>query len=73
MSSADVRSFLQSCEEARGQLQEKLAQLDNPDVGGSPAALQTEERRQLQALREIDALERKIEYLKSVAKMLVQS
>ena len=37
------------------------------------AAQQTEERRQLQALREIDALERKIEYLKSVAKMLVQS
>ncbi|XP_062379447.1 spectrin beta chain, non-erythrocytic 5 [Sardina pilchardus] len=69
LSSADVRSFLHSCEEAKGQLQEKLLQLDNPDVGSSPAALHAEERKQLQALRDIDALERKIEYLKSVAKM----
>ncbi|XP_076156260.1 spectrin beta chain, non-erythrocytic 5 [Alosa pseudoharengus] len=69
LSSADVRSFLQSCEEAKAQLQEKLVQLDNPDVGSSPTALHAEERKQLQALRDIDALERKIEYLKSVAKM----
>ncbi|XP_063040192.1 spectrin beta chain, non-erythrocytic 5 [Engraulis encrasicolus] len=69
LSSADVVSFLQSCEEARGQLQENLAQMESQEVGSSPAALEAEERRQLQSLREIVALERKIEYLKSVAKM----
>ncbi|XP_028831275.1 spectrin beta chain, non-erythrocytic 5 isoform X2 [Denticeps clupeoides] len=68
-SSADVRSFLQSCADARGQLEEKLSQLDVLDVGGSAAALHAEERRQTQAEREIAALERKIDYLKGVARM----
>lgn len=71
LSSADVRSFLHSCEEAKGQLQEKLAQLDNTEVGSTHAALTTEERKQLQTMREISALETKIEYLKNIAKMLV--
>ncbi|XP_052001180.1 spectrin beta chain, non-erythrocytic 5 [Xyrauchen texanus] len=69
LSSADVKSFLQTCQDVQAQLQDKLAQLDTPDVGNSPSALQAEEQRQAQAERDIDALERKIGYLKSVAKM----
>lgn len=69
LSSADVKSFLQTCQEVQAQLQDRLVQLDTPDVGSSPSALQTEEHRQAQAERDIEALERKIEYLKSVAKM----
>lgn len=69
LSSADVKSFLQTCHEVQVQLQDRLAQLDTPDVGSSSSALQVEEHRQAQAERDIEALERKIQYLKSVAKM----
>ncbi|CAB1331140.1 unnamed protein product [Coregonus sp. 'balchen'] len=70
LSTADVQSFLQSCEEARAQLMEQFTQLDTVDgVGTTSTALDTEERAQAQALRDIQALERKIAYLKSVAKM----
>ncbi|XP_049319614.1 spectrin beta chain, non-erythrocytic 5 isoform X1 [Astyanax mexicanus] len=69
LSSADIKSFLHTCDEAKAQLLEKLDQLDTPDVGSSASSLQAEERSQAQAEREIEALERKIEYLKSVAKM----
>ncbi|XP_067099877.1 spectrin beta chain, non-erythrocytic 5 [Osmerus mordax] len=69
LSGADVRSFLQSCEEARVQLQDQLVLLEPLDPGCSPGTLQAEERTQTQALRDIHTLERKIAYLKSVAKM----
>ncbi|KAM6973270.1 spectrin beta chain, non-erythrocytic 5 [Aplochiton taeniatus] len=69
LSTADVHSFLHSCEEARAQLQDQLAQLNHVDVGCSSTTLQAEERNQAQALRDIHALESKIAYLKSVAKM----
>nr|XP_055027307.1 spectrin beta chain, non-erythrocytic 5 [Misgurnus anguillicaudatus] len=69
LSSADVKSFLQTCQDVHAQLQDRLAQLDTPDVGSSSSALQAEEHRQAQAERDIEALERKIKYLKSVAKM----
>lgn len=70
LSTADVQSFLQSCEEARAQLMEQFTQLDTVDgVGTTSTALDTEERAQAQAQRDIQALERKIAYLKSVAKM----
>uniref|UniRef100_A0A8C8K4M3 Spectrin beta chain, non-erythrocytic 5 n=1 Tax=Oncorhynchus tshawytscha TaxID=74940 RepID=A0A8C8K4M3_ONCTS len=70
LSTADVQSFLQSCEEARAQLMEQFTQLDTVDgVGTTSTALDTEERAQAQAQRDIQALERKISYLKSVAKM----
>ncbi|KAA0711222.1 Spectrin beta chain, non-erythrocytic 5 [Triplophysa tibetana] len=69
LSSADVKSFLQTCHDVQAQLQDRLAQLDTPDVGSSSSALQIEEHRQAQAERDIEALERKIQYLKSVAKM----
>lgn len=69
LSSADIKSFLHTCEDAKSQLLEKLVQLDTSGVGSSVSALKAEEQSQAQAEREIEALERKIEYLKSVAKM----
>ncbi|XP_070699072.1 spectrin beta chain, non-erythrocytic 5 [Pempheris klunzingeri] len=69
LSTADVQSFLQSCEEAKAQLQGQLARLDAVDAGCSSFTLQAEEKNQAQALRDIQALEGKIAYLKSVAKM----
>ncbi|XP_067469592.1 spectrin beta chain, non-erythrocytic 5 isoform X2 [Thunnus thynnus] len=69
LSTADVQSFLQSCEEAKAQLQGQLSQLDTVDVGCSSFTLLAEEKNQAQALRDIHTLEGKIAYLKSVAKM----
>ncbi|XP_036927334.1 spectrin beta chain, non-erythrocytic 5 isoform X2 [Acanthopagrus latus] len=69
LSTADVQSFLQSCEEAKAQLQDQLTRLDTVDVGCSSFTLRAEEKNQAQALRDIQALEGKIAYLKSVAKM----
>ncbi|XP_038585015.1 spectrin beta chain, non-erythrocytic 5 isoform X1 [Micropterus salmoides] len=69
LSTADVQSFLQSCKEAKAQLQGQLSQLDTVDVGCSSFTLMTEEKNQVQALRDIQALEGKIAYLKSVARM----
>ncbi|XP_076605262.1 spectrin beta chain, non-erythrocytic 5 [Chaetodon auriga] len=69
LSTADVQSFLQSCEEAKAQLQDQLSRLDTVDVGCSSFTLATEEKNQAQALRDIQALESKIAYLRSVAKM----
>uniref|UniRef100_A0A667YRF9 Spectrin, beta, non-erythrocytic 5 n=1 Tax=Myripristis murdjan TaxID=586833 RepID=A0A667YRF9_9TELE len=69
LSTADVRSFLQSCEEAKVQLRGQLAHLDTVDVGCTLPTLRAEEKNQAQALRDIQALEGKIAYLKSVAKM----
>ncbi|XP_015205968.2 spectrin beta chain, non-erythrocytic 5 isoform X1 [Lepisosteus oculatus] len=66
---ADVKSFLQSCQDARVLLEEKRTQLEGPDMGTSSSALKTEQRRHSQVEREIQALERKIEYLKNVAQM----
>ncbi|KAJ8289416.1 hypothetical protein GJAV_G00001060 [Gymnothorax javanicus] len=74
LGTADVRSFLQSCTEARAQLQEKLVLLGGAWAGGagvgvSRSTLQAEERELGAAQREIQALERKIEYLRSIGKM----
>lgn len=69
LSTADVQSFLQSCEEAKAQLQAQLSRLNTVDVGCSSFTLLAEEGNQAQALRDIQALEAKIAYLKSVAKM----
>ncbi|XP_069573815.1 spectrin beta chain, non-erythrocytic 5 [Brachyistius frenatus] len=69
LSTADVQSFLQSCEEAKVQLQGQLSRLDTVDVGCSSFTLLAEEKNQAQALRDIQTLEGKIAYLKSVAKM----
>ncbi|XP_047467733.1 spectrin beta chain, non-erythrocytic 5 [Mugil cephalus] len=69
LSTADVKSFLQSCEEAKGQLQDQMSRLDPVDVGCSSLTLQSGEKTQAQALRDIQTLEAKIAYLKNVAKM----
>ncbi|AWP15961.1 putative spectrin beta chain non-erythrocytic 5 [Scophthalmus maximus] len=70
LSTADVQSFLQSCDEAKAQLQAQLSQLEAADVGCSSSfTLLSEEKNQAQALREVQTLEAKISYLKSVAKM----
>ncbi|TSO67499.1 Spectrin beta chain, non-erythrocytic 5 [Bagarius yarrelli] len=68
LKSSDIKSFLHTCEYAKSQLLEKLHQLDTSGVGSSASALQAEEQSQTQAEREIEGLERKIEYLKSVSK-----
>ncbi|XP_030248101.1 spectrin beta chain, non-erythrocytic 5 [Sparus aurata] len=69
LSTADVQSFLQSCEEAKAQLQDQLTRLDTVEVDCSSFTLRAEEKNQAQALRDIQALEGKIAYLKSVARM----
>ncbi|XP_034432002.1 spectrin beta chain, non-erythrocytic 1 [Hippoglossus hippoglossus] len=69
LSTADVQSFLQSCDEAKALLQDQLTRLDVVDVGCSSFTLSAEEKNQAQALRDIQTLEGKISYLKSVAKM----
>ncbi|XP_051775707.1 spectrin beta chain, non-erythrocytic 5 [Erpetoichthys calabaricus] len=65
LGTADVKSFLQSCQDAQALLEDKLAQLE----GTQPLALETELRRQNQNEREIQVLESKIAYLKNMAKM----
>ncbi|XP_029317025.1 LOW QUALITY PROTEIN: spectrin beta chain, non-erythrocytic 5 [Cottoperca gobio] len=69
LSTADVQSFLQSCQEAKAQLQGQLSGLETVDVGCSSFTLLAEEKNQTQTLRDIQTLEAKIAYLKSVAKM----
>lgn len=69
LSTADVQSFLHSCEEAKAQLQGELSQLDEVDMGCTPFTLLAEEKNQIRAHRDIKMLEGKIAYLKSVAKM----
>lgn len=71
LSTADVQSFLQSCEETKVQLQSQLSRLNPIDVGCSSFTLLAEEKNQAQTLRDIQILENKIAYLKSVAKMYV--
>ncbi|KAK0147075.1 Spectrin beta chain, non-erythrocytic 5 [Merluccius polli] len=73
LSTADVHSFLQSCEETRSLLHAQLqeVQVDSLDMASSSSSssLQTQERNLAQALRDHTALQEKISYLKSVAKM----
>lgn len=71
LSTADVQSFLHSCEEAKAQLQGQLSLLNTVEVDCSSFTLLAGERNQAQALREIQMLEGKISYLRSVAKMYV--
>lgn len=64
-----MQSFLLSCKETKAQLQAQLAGLNTVDVGCSSFTLLAEEGNQAQTLRDIQTLEAKIAYLKSVAKM----
>ncbi|KAJ6667277.1 hypothetical protein lerEdw1_017255 [Lerista edwardsae] len=67
---ADVKTFLQDCEDTQGLLQEKMTHLDDLGHGDRPAVLEAERRRLSTFEREVLVLERKIEYLKSVAKSI---
>nr|XP_025044105.1 spectrin beta chain, non-erythrocytic 5 [Pelodiscus sinensis] len=67
---ADVRMFLQNCQSARGLLQDKLVHLKDWEPGKMPAVLEVDQRKLSAFDREILVLERKIEYLKSVAKSI---
>lgn len=69
LSTANVQSFLHSCEEVKGQLQTQMSRMDTADVGSSSFTLLSEDEKQAQALKDIQALEAKIRYLRSVAKM----
>jgi len=69
LSTADVQSFLQSCQETKAQLRCQLSGIDTVDAGCSAFTLQAEDRNQSQTFRDIQTLEAKIAYLKSVAKM----
>lgn len=67
LSTADLQSFLQSCDETRTQLQTQLTCLNAS--GQTHLSLQAQEETQVQALRDIQALEAKIFYLRSIADM----
>ncbi|XP_077945298.1 spectrin beta chain, non-erythrocytic 5 isoform X2 [Gasterosteus aculeatus] len=72
LSTADVHSFLQSCREAEAQLRGRLADLDVVDLDvvdhhRGPLQLASEEKNQNQTLRDIQALEAKIAYLRGEA------
>ncbi|XP_019374606.1 PREDICTED: spectrin beta chain, non-erythrocytic 5 [Gavialis gangeticus] len=67
---ADVRIFLQDCQSTKVLLQDKLGYLKNLDPGNTSAPAEAD-RRKLSSLKmEILVLERKIEYLKNVAKKI---
>lgn len=66
---ADVKTFLQDCQDTQVLLQDKLTHLDNLGHGDRPAVLEAERRKLTAFEREVLVLERKIEYLKSAAKL----
>ncbi|KAM4689983.1 spectrin beta chain, non-erythrocytic 5 [Rhinophrynus dorsalis] len=63
---ADVKIFIQNCQNTEMLIQEKLKELEGPDPGTIPGNLDSEERQLNAHEREIQVLERKIAYLKSV-------
>ncbi|XP_065610862.1 spectrin beta chain, non-erythrocytic 5 isoform X1 [Cyrtonyx montezumae] len=67
---ADVRTFLQDCQSIGVLLQDKMGQLRELEPGNSPAGLESDKRKLLAVEREILVMERKIEYLRSVAKSI---
>ncbi|KAM4663546.1 spectrin beta chain, non-erythrocytic 5 [Discoglossus pictus] len=67
---ADVKSLLQQCQNAELLMQEKLRELEASNPGNTPGSLESEERQLKGHERDIDVLERKIAYLKSVEESL---
>uniref|UniRef100_A0A8D2KX84 Calponin-homology (CH) domain-containing protein n=1 Tax=Varanus komodoensis TaxID=61221 RepID=A0A8D2KX84_VARKO len=67
---ADVKTFLQDCQNTQGLLQEKLHHLEDLGSGKNPAVLSAETRKLSASEKDILVLERKIEYLKNVAKSI---
>uniref|UniRef100_A0A8C4UQ78 Calponin-homology (CH) domain-containing protein n=1 Tax=Falco tinnunculus TaxID=100819 RepID=A0A8C4UQ78_FALTI len=67
---ADVRTFLQDCQSVGVLLQDKMVQLGGLELGNSPAGLESDKRKLSTVRREVLVIERKIEYLRSVAKSI---
>ncbi|NXD80777.1 SPTN5 protein, partial [Halcyon senegalensis] len=67
---ADVKTFLQDCQSVGVLLQDKMVQLGDLEPGNSPAGLESDKRKLYTVEREVLVIERKIEYLRSVAKSI---
>ncbi|XP_054017486.1 spectrin beta chain, non-erythrocytic 5 [Dryobates pubescens] len=67
---ADVKTFLQDCQSIGVLLQDKMVQLRDLEPGSSPAGLESDKRKLSVVEREVLVIERKIEYLRSVAKSI---
>ncbi|NXY15062.1 SPTN5 protein, partial [Atrichornis clamosus] len=67
---ADVRTFLQDCQSIGVLLQDKMVQLRDLEPGNLPAGLESDKRKLYTIEREVLVIERKIEYLRSVAKSI---
>uniref|UniRef100_A0A8C0BAD1 Calponin-homology (CH) domain-containing protein n=1 Tax=Buteo japonicus TaxID=224669 RepID=A0A8C0BAD1_9AVES len=67
---ADARTFLQDCQSIGVLLQDKMVQLRDLEPGNSPAGLESDKRKLSTVEREVLVIERKIEYLRSVAKSI---
>ncbi|NXG60038.1 SPTN5 protein, partial [Hemiprocne comata] len=67
---ADVRTFLQDCQSIGVLLQNKMVQLMDLEPGNSSAGLESDKRKLSTVEREVLVIERKIEYLRSVAKSI---
>ncbi|XP_054256450.1 spectrin beta chain, non-erythrocytic 5 [Indicator indicator] len=67
---ADVKTFLQDCQSVGVLLQDKMVQLRDLEPGNSPAGLESDKRKLSMIEREVLVIERKIEYLRSVAKSI---
>ncbi|XP_009997918.1 PREDICTED: spectrin beta chain, non-erythrocytic 5 [Chaetura pelagica] len=67
---ADVRTFLQDCQSIGVLLQNKMVQLMSLEPGNSSAGLESDKRKLSMVEREVLVIERKIEYLRSVAKSI---
>ncbi|XP_027498276.1 spectrin beta chain, non-erythrocytic 5 [Corapipo altera] len=67
---ADVKTFLQDCQSIGVLLQDKMVQLRDLEPGNLPAGLESDKRKLHTVEREVLVIERKIEYLRSVAKSI---
>ncbi|NXO10573.1 SPTN5 protein, partial [Oriolus oriolus] len=67
---ADVRTFLQDCQSIGALLQDKMVQLGDLEPGNFPAGLESDKRKLYTVEREVLVVERKIEYLRSVARSI---
>lgn len=65
---ADVKTFLKDCQDTQLLIQDGLTQLDKLGHGNMPAVLRAERLRLSALEKDISVQERKIEYLKNVAK-----
>ncbi|XP_053553803.1 spectrin beta chain, non-erythrocytic 5 [Bombina bombina] len=67
---ADAKTLLQHCQNTEALIQEKMRELQGSEPGSAPGTLESEERQLNAHERDIDVLERKIAYLKSVEESL---